>query len=403
VSVSKNVTITAFLGSISFFAIAAVASCGGNGDASPAADAAPATDAAEVSDVTADGPFVSAAHTAFPTVPKGSGPVLANPQIVTVTFADHPDVTQLSAFGDWIATSSWLSAVGKDYGVGLGTHAHVTLPTPAKTAFTDADVQQAIADGISSGALPSADAGTSPFLYVMFFSPGMSIATPAILGGFDICQLGAAGGYHWEGTTPKVSYAVVPSCADETLEQIEQTASHEIIEAATDPLDSTATAWAISDANNPWAGGGGEVADLCEGQNVSENGFSVTRVWSNAAAAQNKADPCIPAPTAPFFDTAIATSKAEPVAPGKSITLNVVGFSSAPMPAWGIQVVTVPALSAFDPKPSLSASVMENGGTATLTMQVPANAASQTFATVLLYSTSDGVDPKFWPAVVYAP
>ena len=223
----------------------------------------------------------------------------------------------------------------------------------------------------------------------------MSITTPATQGSLEICQLGAAGGYHWEATNPKVPYAVIPSCPHEDLTQIEITASHEIIEAATDPFDSTALAWAISDANNPWAGGGGEVADLCEGQSALIDGFDVTRVWSNTAASQNKADPCIPAPPTPFFDTAVATSKAEPVAPVKSITLNVEGFSSAPVSAWGIQAVVVPAVSAFDPKPVLSADSIENGGTATLTMQRPAIAASQTFATVLLYSTSDGLTLSF--------
>ena len=111
-------------------------------DASPTADAGSTTDAGAISDGGDGGPFATAAHTPFPSVPRAAGPILASPKIITVTFADHPDLTQISAFGDWIATSSWLAAVGKDYGVGVGTHTHVTLPTPATTSFADADVQK---------------------------------------------------------------------------------------------------------------------------------------------------------------------------------------------------------------------------------------------------------------------
>ena len=97
--------------------------------------------------------------------------------------------------------------------------------------------------------------------------------------------------------------------------------SHEWIEAATDPLLTSGGTFTLTGGPNAafyapdgdhqvWSLlGGGEAGDLCEPEYPQSNftpvdiGHSVQRTWSNASAAASH-DPCVPAPTAPFFDSA---------------------------------------------------------------------------------------------------
>ena len=60
--------------------------------------------------------------------------------------------------------------------------------------------------------------------------------------------------------------------------------SHEIIEAATDPIPGNNPAFQVTDPSNSWIALGGEVADLCsrgdDSRAFREAGFVVTRSWS---------------------------------------------------------------------------------------------------------------------------
>src|SRR5689334_11023580 len=64
------------------------------------------------------GGFVPGKHAVPPLIPSQGGPVLAQPKLVTITFADDPNGPMDEAFGDWVMTSSWLAAAQTDYGVG---------------------------------------------------------------------------------------------------------------------------------------------------------------------------------------------------------------------------------------------------------------------------------------------
>src|SRR5207249_3243673 len=131
-------------------------------------------------------------------------------------------------------------------------------------------------------------------------------------------------------------YAVVPACSSgaNALAYVEVGASHELIEAATDPLPLTDPEWALIDPANPWTVLAGEVADFCEIVSyVQDSGYVLQRSWSNAAARAGT-DPCVPAPSRPFYDTSTTPSTVQHVAAGASVTFTLRGFSEAPTADW---------------------------------------------------------------------
>lgn len=363
-------------------------------------------------DTDADAGFVEAPHAALPQVPDNGGPVVAAPKIVTITFAGYSEDATMKSFGDWIAGSSWLAQVGHDYGVGAGTHAaHVVLQTTAPTSPTDLDTQALIEQKIGDGTLPWADAGSGAaagYVYVLFYPKGTTAGS--FLGGPDTCaDLGGGqfiGGYHWETQSGAyhVPYAVIPTCSDATgvegASDLEASASHEIIEASTDPFPYTSTAYALVDPKDPWTYTDGEVGDLCEGQTVQQGGFTVQRVWSNAAAAAGTA-PCIPAPAGGFYDVSPSPDTTQMVAAGASVTFTLTGFSTAPLPPWSLQAFAEPG--AFAPTLQLSASTIDNGQTATLKVGVPSTAPSQSTATVIVSCSRAPGDFNYWPIAVTVP
>jgi len=68
----------------------------------------------------------------------------------------------------------------------------------------------------------------------------------------------------------RIVYAVEVACDVPTgagvndLEQRELVTSHELMEAATNPIGSYAAAYAMRAPNDPWTARGGELGDLCE-------------------------------------------------------------------------------------------------------------------------------------------
>jgi hypothetical protein len=53
----------------------------------------------------------------LPLVSSRGGPHMEHPQLVPIFFADDADATTLTQFSQWIVQSTWLTAVGADYGV----------------------------------------------------------------------------------------------------------------------------------------------------------------------------------------------------------------------------------------------------------------------------------------------
>lgn len=175
----------------------------------------------------------------------------------------------------------------------------------------------------------------------------------------------------------------MPALTD--VEQVERVFSHEVVEALTDPFGD---GLAARDPEDAWSFvGGGEVADVCNGY-WREGGFLAVRSWSNAAAAAGL-DPCEPnAPGTPYFGVSASSSSTHHVAAGGSITVDLGGFSTAPVSDWSVELVK--GSSDFVPSTAFAPGPMNNGRAAAITIGVPASAAYGQRAVLLLCSLHGG-------------
>ncbi len=116
-------------------------------------------------------------------------------------------------------------------------------------------------------------------------------------------------------------------------------ASHELIEAATDPHVGSQSTIAYYMTNLAWSIEGGEVGDVCVGRNdeYQESGFAVQRSWSNTAAKASH-DPCVPAPAnEAYFNTAYASNSLASMKVGDTKTIQLTAFSDAPTDDWALR------------------------------------------------------------------
>jgi hypothetical protein len=268
----------------------------------------------------------AASHTAMPQAFKGAGPVMTAPRVIAISFDGDPNQSDVDSFVDeLVATTGYWAGATEQYGVGpLATAVHLHQPNDGGIPLTDTDVQLWLKTQIQGDAgFPQPDANT---LYALFYPPGVNVH----LGGETTCQ--QLQGYHDSfsyAPAGNVLYTVVPRCpappvAGVTVtDQMAAEASHEIIEAATDPLPLVNPAYlTVDDNSHAWElVAGGEIGDLCAAfpnsfYKPAGIDYLVQRVWSNEAAAASH-DPCQPAGSEPYFNSA-------PVLPD-TITLNVGG------------------------------------------------------------------------------
>jgi hypothetical protein len=205
-------------------------------------------------------------------------------------------------------TSFWTETTA-EYGVGpLTILPPVHLATEAPKSMTDEAFNQLLQKKLG-GANPEWGPADKETIYVYFAPPGTDItASGSCCNEYD--------GYHDEATIGGVSvaYAVVCSCPGEAgltdIQQVTIAASHEMVEAATDPYVQSGPAFGqTDDIHAAWTVvSGGEVADMCEYNNdtnlVPQGGtYTVQRSWSNVAAQAGK-NPCVPvAPGGPYFNS----------------------------------------------------------------------------------------------------
>ncbi len=324
------------------------------------------------SGVAADGPqkpnppsnIFPAPHGPLPPVTYNGGRLLLNPKVVTVTFDGDAQRTLVEDFGDKITATAWWDAVSSEYcdasgkcighGTG-GVYAHIA--TAPASNYTDSSqggatsLQTYIDARIQDGTIPPPGVDT---LYMIY----MPSSTTISLDGSQSCK--AFGAYHnaMSSTPPggaapvQFAYAIMPRCSNSKGE-LTFSASHEIIEAATDPyLAPNASSYdGFGSDSDAWdlVGGGGEVGDRCVdftgmGQDsYQESGFLVQRSWSNAAAKASH-DPCVPAPSPaqqPYFNLAPSVSDMLVMKVGQTKTLELTAFSDGPTPPFSIDVTEV--------------------------------------------------------------
>jgi hypothetical protein len=283
---------------------AAFFACGGDNNSQP--DGGDASN----DDVDAAIPY-PAPHSPMPQAVNSGGSVIASPKLVAISFLNDPLQPDVDKFASDLVSSPnyWKGAVG-EYGVGPITqtvyHANETPPA----SLTDADVRTWLTDKIQNDAtFPKPDAST---IYTLFYPKGTDVTSF----GQVTCQ--QFQGYHDSfplGASGDVIYAIVGRCPPPVTtitdaDEMTAEASHEVIEAATDPLPSSKPAYLSVDANShAWELlAGGEIGDLCGAYpNVFyvPTGFDhlMQRVWSNANAAASH-DPCQPDAPTPYFNSA---------------------------------------------------------------------------------------------------
>jgi hypothetical protein len=370
------------LASLSLAVVGAVWACGSSGAGTSPIQGDDATDASSSSsgagssggegggvdapgDASTPAPY-PATHPSPPQVISLGGPVIA-PYIVPITYPGDPFVAQIEAFTAGLGATTFWSTVTSEYGVGPATSAPpVHIQTAAPATIDDSAIQQFIQSNVGT-TLPAA----KPGIIYAFFYPASTTVT---WNGAASCAQNE--GYHWDlalsgGTN--VSYVVVPRCDSAVgapgvsgIDATTLVASHEYVEAATDPFPTLAPAYGALDADHTIWGvmENVELGDLCTwatGVAIKPPGFDFTvqRIWSNASITAGH-DPCVPAlaPAAsPYFnsvpeldDTVTITSYGRPtktkgvyLLPGQSKTISLWLYSDAPtVGPWTVSAVDAP-------------------------------------------------------------
>jgi hypothetical protein len=244
------------------------------------------------------------AATTAPKLTYYGGPVVESARVVAVLWGPSVDAQVAGRIGDFYKAAvtssyfSWLSEYdppgGKQH-IGRGSleGVHAISPAQKSHALSDAQIAKELAAQIRARKLPKADANT---IYLVHFPPGVRIS----LGGAHSCQSGGFCGYHstFRAGATHVRYAVLPDmgpgsgcdvgCGNgPALANVTSVASHELVEATTDPdvglARSLAAPLAWYDANN------GEIGDICAGRDgqLRAGGavWTVQKQWSNKARA----------------------------------------------------------------------------------------------------------------------
>jgi hypothetical protein len=264
---------------------------------------------------------------------------MVSPHLVPISFAGDPLAAPIDTFiAEMVADTSYWNGATAEYGVGpLTTSPSQHLAEAAPASITDAQIQTWLTSKILSGAFPRPDSNT---IYAIFYPKESAVTMDA----GTSCQQPGFNAYHQEyavignGAATAVAYVVVGRCPPPVpeatdMDMVSGEASHEIIEAATDPRPTTRPAYGQVDPDGlGWAlvGAGSEIGDLCAGFPESfykPSGITtlVQRVWSNAGAAASH-DPCQPQGTSPYFNSAaVLDDKIQVVDPQGVFTMQTKG------------------------------------------------------------------------------
>ena len=346
------------------------------------ADAGPSDAAATTSDARAEAAADVARYPAFqatpPTVEDQGGPVLKSAHVVPVFFANDANQAAVVDFaGKYLASPEW-SAATAEYGI-VSAVAMPAVVAPDLPQGTASPVQfEAWLTSQLDGTHPAwgtVDDATLANTVFVFFTPPGSLYPPNASPMSLLCLY--AGGWHAHTTPPiapqdagvteagagtvpgtPVVYAIVGECASTPGWDpgISEVASHELVEAFTDPFPDTAPANSGLDPLDAyWASAlGSELADMCDATpseyyTPATLGYAIQRTWSRKAVAAGQ-DPCQPLPpgTGPYFnsvpetpDTFTDPTYGVPVhgviiPAGKSRTIDVHLFSESATSDWPV-------------------------------------------------------------------
>jgi hypothetical protein len=237
------------------------------------------------------------------------GIVIQNPQIFTVSWPSLDTQTATwEALDDAIGPSSYWASTTAEYGIdpAIAGSPHIELTTaPSFSNMTD--IENFVTANAASAWPPSTL--SSDVLYVIYLPPGQSIDIEGI---GDACSSGVEG-YHDQTLssdgTSTIIFGVVFQCSGERTGDITVSATHEMVEATTDPInnntyygfnDAQYLAWDIFQQQQD------ELADMCEfyfddAFTDATLGQAVQRIWSNKSAASGSW-PCVPGDGGPYYN-----------------------------------------------------------------------------------------------------
>lgn len=288
----------------------------------------------------------SSMYPAFPVdvaqVVNQGGKPLSAPNIVTISWSSDPNASTWNSYGDGIGATQYWNAIGSEYGVGAGMGGgHVSITTPAPAQMSDQDLDTLVSTNVANGMWP---ANTPNTLYAVYMDPTSTLFFGGApdAGGQDACQLGV-GGYHEETQNGSYVYAIMPHCSMFQVSDVQVSASHEFIEASTDPHPFSATAYAGFDADHLsyefFNAFQDEVADACEifqwaYYTDSETSFPnpVQRSWSNKGAKAGH-NPCVPAPADPWYNVTAFPSEETAI----NVNLSSLGMGAGMQPTKGFK------------------------------------------------------------------
>jgi hypothetical protein len=200
------------------------------------------------------------------------GPVLVNVEVVPVYWsAGVAHQTELDAFYASFPSSSFYDMLAQYRSIGRGTSGTSFVANQSSTTVSDADIQAALRAMFDAGQVAKPDANS---YYPVHFPPGVSVTDPS--GDRSCVQFCAYHGtFQYNGLD--VSYGVIPDqgggCAGgcgsnfQRVNNLTSVASHELVEATTDPGVGLAAGYASPlawyDQTN------GEIGDICNAQQVT--------------------------------------------------------------------------------------------------------------------------------------
>jgi hypothetical protein len=336
-------------------------------------------------------------HRPFPQVGTTDGAVLAPMRLVTIVANnDSGDADTLFGFSTGISASTWWARVAPEYHL-TTVSAAAGVIGPAITAnVTDHDVFDYVTAAI--GGMPSL-ARDGHTLYILYLPPQIEVVRDGMPN--DGCKL--FGAYHDRYGTRGDNLAVVQRCFTDqyAVDDMTVAASHEILEAATDP-DGRGYRLPVVASSKPWTEtvwnafdliGGAELGDLCEGTFWVEGTSVYQRIWSNRVAAAG-GDPCVPALGEPYYSTAFDQDW-YPVQPGGTVAIPVTGWTTGDVPSWPLKVDAQGTADGFTATPA--SDQLGPGVAGQIQASAPATAVSGDYAVLTVFSERPSATPNGRP------
>ncbi len=217
------------------------------------------------------------------------GPVLTHVNVVPVYWNSSVAFqSNLNSFYSTIVTSSLYTSLLPQYsGIGTGTRGTPFVGTKSAGSYTDAQVQAYLNTLFAAGSIPAPNANN---YYPVHFPPSTSIT--ASDGSRSCVQFCAYHGTYVRNGV-NVNYGIVPDqgggCAGgcganaSRVNNLTSVASHELVEATTDPAVGLATVYGppLAWYNATY----GEIGDICNAQQATVSGYVVQKEWSNSKSS----------------------------------------------------------------------------------------------------------------------